>query len=59
MIKTDREMVKWLQIDYHYMTAESCDEDGSVQVHHIPWESDGMFVYTVVSSQSYHVCYHT
>ncbi|XP_065907732.1 uncharacterized protein [Dysidea avara] len=40
MIKTEREMVKWLAIDYQYMTDESCDEDGSVRVHHIPWESD-------------------
>jgi len=33
MIKIDREMVKLLQIDYHYMTAEICDEDGSVIFH--------------------------
>ena len=37
-------MIKWLEIDYCYMTPESCDEDGSVRVH-------GMLVYKVTPSK--------
>ena len=42
-IKKDKELQRWNEIDHHYMTEESDDNEGGILQHKLTWRSEGRF----------------
>ena len=49
-IKKDKELQRWNEIDYHYMTEESDNDEGGILQHKLTWRSEGTFIVHVLIS---------
>lgn len=48
-MKREKDINKWSEIDYTYMTEESSGEDNSVNIHQLPWRSEGLIIASYVA----------
>ena len=46
-IKKDKELQRWNEIDYHYMTEES---EGGILQNKLTWRSEGMYIVHILIS---------
>ena len=44
------ELQRWNEIDYHYMTEESDNDEGGILQHKLTWRSEGTFIVHVLIS---------